>query len=151
MLKTLGKSFGLGRFLSMSNVCMSDLCMTSHPELWGTWGCWEELGYPEHAAWEGKVSATKLNLSSLGKSLEDSGVEGWEAGKRESWFHSCELQGDSEIPRTSPLHKLFKVLPLHSHRHPGYPGSGHPLKALVSPVSTRAQARRGTPSATGCS
>lgn len=62
---------------------MSDLCMTSHPELWGTGGYWEELGYPEHAAWEGKVSATKLNLSSLGKSLEDSRVRGVGGRKRE--------------------------------------------------------------------
>lgn len=46
--------------------------MTSHPELWETGGCWEELGYPEHTAWESKVAAAKLNLSSLGKSLEDS-------------------------------------------------------------------------------
>lgn len=44
-------------------------------------------------------------------------------------------QGDSEISRTSPLHKLLKVLPLHSHRNLGYPGSGHSLKAPISPVS----------------
>lgn len=55
--------------------------MTSHSELWGTGGCWEELGYPEQAAWEGKVAATKLNLSRLGKSLEDSREGGGEAEK----------------------------------------------------------------------
>lgn len=94
--------------------------MTSHPELWGTGGCWEELGYPEHAAWEGKVAATKLDLSSLGKSLEDSRVVvvvvvG--AEKESVAFTVVSYKGTPRFPE--PLLSLFKALPLHSHRNPG--------------------------------
>lgn len=106
-------------FLPTSNVCVSDLCMTSHPELWGTGGCWEELGYPEHAAWEGKVAATKLDLSSLGKSLEDSQWWWWWWGaeKESVGFTVVSYKGTPRFPE--PLLSLFKALPLHSHRNPG--------------------------------
>lgn len=123
--------------------------MTSHPELWGTGDYWEELGYPEHAAWEGKVAATKLNLSSLGKSLEDSRVGGWEAEKESVGFSVVSYKGTLRFPE--PLLSLFKVLHLHSHRNPGLSRIRALIKGSRYPVSTRAQARRGTPRATGCS